>query len=149
MKLTHIIYASDAQTGLSRPDLDSILSVARQNNERLDVTGMLLYSLGSFLQVLEGDGDVLDHLVASISADPRHNRITLIIREAVKERSFGDWTMGFAGVKLSELNSIEGFNDFFHAGDSLTQLQPGRAKKILSAFADGQWHNAADRPPLK
>jgi hypothetical protein len=47
--------------------------------------------------------------------------------------------MGFAEVAPSELASIEGLSDFFQQGESLTNLQPGRAKKMLSAFAQGRW----------
>ena len=100
---------------------------------------MLLYISGSFFQVLEGDEVTLEKLFAHISLDPRHKNVTKIIQEPIAQRDFGDWTMGFSDGNPSELKMIEGLNDFFRQGNSLTTLEAGRAKKLLSAFAQGRW----------
>ena len=60
---------------------------------------MLLYHEGSFLQVLEGDGPVLDDLFATIGADRRHHRVVALLKREIDERHFGDWRMGFASLK--------------------------------------------------
>lgn len=138
-KLTHLIYCSAAIPGLSPADLKTILCTARRKNSQRSVTGMLLYTSGSFLQVLEGDEATVTELFALIASDRRHKNATVIIREPIARRAFGDWTMGFAEIDASELAHIEGLNDFFHPGDSLTKLQPGRASKLLAAFAQGRW----------
>jgi hypothetical protein len=138
-KLSHLIYASTAASGVDASDLKAILQVARSNNSRLSVTGMLLHTSDSFFQVLEGDESVLMELFGSIATDPRHGNVTRIIQEPIAERAFADWTMGFSEVDPSELEGIEGLSDFFQQGNSLTSLQPGRAKKLLAAFAQGRW----------
>lgn len=138
-KLTHLMYASAAAPGTDASDRKAILQVSRSNNSQRSVTGMLLYTSGSFFQVLEGDEATLKQLFATIVSDPRHRNVTKIIHEPIAQRAFGDWTMGFSEVDPSELASIEGLNDFFQQGASLTDLQPGRAKKLLSAFAQGRW----------
>ena len=138
-KLTHLIYASIAAPQIGASDLKDILQVARRKNSQLSVTGMLLYISRSFFQILEGDEETLMDLFTIISADPRHGNVTKIIQEPIAERDFGDWTMGFSEVDPSELEKIDGLSDFFQQGDSLTNLQPGRAKKLLSAFAKGRW----------
>ena len=138
-KLTHIIYASTAIEKFTPSDLKTILQVARRNNSQQSVTGMLLYASGSFLQILEGDEATLIGLFATISSDSRHRNLTKIIQEPIAQRAFGDWTMGFAEIESSELVSIEGFSDFFQQGNTMSNLQPGRAKKLLSAFAQGRW----------
>lgn len=137
--LTHLIYTSAAAPGFDPSDLKTILQVARSKNAERSVTGMLLYISGSFFQVLEGDDATLTELFAIIASDPRHNNVTTIIHEPIAQRVFGDWTMGFAEFSPSELGGIEGLSDFFQQGDSLANLQPGRAKKMLSAFAQGRW----------
>lgn len=83
-------------------------------------------------------------LFALIASDRRHKNATAIIREPIARRAFGDWTMAFAEIDASELAHIEGLNDFFHAGDSLTKLEPGRASKLLAAFAQGRWRARLD-----
>jgi Sensors of blue-light using FAD len=137
--LSHLIYASSASPGFDAADLTAILNSARVKNARLDVTGMLLYTSGSFFQVLEGEDSVLNELIGTIAADPRHNNVTKIIEEPISERDFADWTMGFSEIKISDLKLIDGLSDFFQRGESFTSLPAGRAKKLLAAFADGRW----------
>ena len=138
-KLTHLIYTSAASPEFHPADLKAILQIARRNNAQLSVTGLLLFTSGSFFQVLEGEEAKLLELFAHISLDPRHMSVTKIIQEPIAQRYFGDWTMGYSEVTLSELETIEGLNDFFQQGNSLANLGSGRAKKLLSAFAQGRW----------
>lgn len=138
-KLMHLIYCSSATAGLAPADLRAILETARRKNAQRSVTGILLHTSGSFLQVLEGDEATVTELFAVIASDRRHRNATKIIREPIAQRAFGDWTMGFAEMDASELAHIEGLNDFFHPGDSSSKLQPGRASKLLAAFAQGRW----------
>lgn len=138
-KLTHLIYTSAAAPGIHASELKTILQRARTKNSQQSITGMLLYTSGTFFQVLEGDESALTNLFAIICSDTRHRNVTKIIHEPIARRSFGDWTMGFAEVDASELEKIAGLSDFFQKGDCLTDLQPGRAKKLLAAFAQGRW----------
>jgi hypothetical protein len=138
-RLKHLIYTSAAVASFDPPALKAILDLARARNEKRSVTGMLLYSEGSFFQVLEGDENTLNELFAAIAADSRHKRVTKIIDEPIARREFADWSMGFVEAAHDELTSVEGLCDFFQGGNSLANLQPGRAKKLLSAFADGRW----------
>ena len=138
-KLTQLTYCSAAIPELSPADLRAILESARRRNSELSVSGMLLYISGSFFQILEGDEATVPGLFALIASDRRHKNTTVIIHEPIAQRAFSDWTMGFAEIDASELAHIEGLNDFFQSGDSLTKLQPGRANKLLTAFTQGRW----------
>lgn len=137
--LTHLIYTSRATPDFNPADLPTILTAARRKNAQQSITGMLLYTSGTFFQVLEGAEAALSELFAVISSDPRHRTVTRIIDEPIAQRAFGDWTMGYSEVAPSELEAIDGFSDFFRQGNSLADLQPGRAKKLLSAFGQGRW----------
>lgn len=139
VKLTHLIYTSAIAPTFEISQLSTVLQVARINNARRGITGMLLYISGNFFQVLEGDETALTKLFAVIALDSRHTNVTKIIHEPIARRDFGDWTMGFSSLDLSETENGEGLNDFFQQGDSLANLEPGRAKKLLSAFAQGRW----------
>ena len=138
--LSHLIYASRAAADFREHSIPVILERARSNNSQLAVTGMLLYIEGSFFQILEGTPEAVDALYQTISADPRHHRVTLIIREPVPQRSFGEWTMGFATLGRLEAGELVGQNDFFHQASCFESLTPGRAKKLLAAFRRGRWH---------
>jgi hypothetical protein len=150
--LIHCIYASAARSKYSEAALFELLKRARMNNAGLGVTGMLLYSDGSFFQVIEGDAGVVDALYTKIAADPRHEKVTQIIREPIRARQFDDWTMGYLKMTQQEIETIEGLNDFFGDATCLAQIDGGRARKLLRSFADGRWRSrlggVAERPAL-
>ena len=139
--LEHLIYASVATQHFGSTELAELLQKSRDSNEHRGLTGMLLHcdSDGSFFQVLEGEPAALDQLFQKIRLDQRHSHITLIVREPIDRRSFAEWSMGFSGVSLGALRKIRGHNDFFRKGSSFTELDAGRAKKLLVAFSEGNW----------
>jgi len=137
--LIHLIYASSATRKMEPVALTELLQQARRDNKRLGITGMLLHSDGSFFQVLEGEAATVDAMYEKLDRDKRHQQLTLIIREPIARRSFADWSMGFSSTTPEELAKIEGLNDFFEAGSCFTDLDSGRAKKLLAAFAEGRW----------
>jgi hypothetical protein len=94
----------------------------------LGITGMLLCAGRSFLQVIEGEKKNVEKLIGSIERDERHRNITVIIREPVPERSFGEWTMGYADLKEVDVETIVGINDFFMQDEPLAGIDQGRAK---------------------
>jgi len=139
--LIHCIYASAARSAFSDPELVALLKQARATNAGQGITGMLIYAEGSFFQVLEGEAEVVDSLYTKILADPRHEKITQIIREPIPARAFGDWTMGYSVMSREDIEAIEGMNDFFGTAFCLTQVDMGRARKLLSSFLAGRWRS--------
>jgi EAL domain-containing protein (putative c-di-GMP-specific phosphodiesterase class I) len=144
-RLIHLIYSSAAKTDFSPNDLLALLASSRSKNTAHNISGMLLHIEGSFLQVIEGQEADIDQLFETISADPRHGNITTIIRESIARRVFADWSMGFADVKLAEIDAADGFNAFLQDGGSVLALPPGRAQKLLTAFKDGRWRSRQPR----
>jgi hypothetical protein len=147
--LIHLIYASVATRKFATEQLTDLLRQSREPNQRASLTGMLLYSDGNFFQVLEGEPEEVDKLYKKLQQDKRHAQITLIIREPIARRSFGNWSMGFSSVSPEELTKIDGLNDFFDSGSCFAQLDAGRAKKLLAAFSEGRWHSklTGRKPP--
>lgn len=137
--LIHLIYASVATQEFGAGDLAYLLQQSREPNARTGLTGMLLFSDGSFFQVLEGEAKEVDKLYQKLHQDKRHTQLTLIIREPIAARSFGCWSMGFSHISPEELGAIDGLNDFFQEGSCFAELDAGRAKKLLAAFANGRW----------
>ena len=139
--LLQIIYRSTAKGAFDEEELTRILAASREKNAALGITGVLLYSEGTFFQVLEGEAAAVDDLMARIAGDSRHGEIVTIVREPIARRSFADWTMGYAKLTPTEVRDIVGVNDFFQAGTSLNRIEPGRAKKLLAAFHEGRWRS--------
>jgi FAD-dependent sensor of blue light len=146
-RLIHLIYTSAAVGRVDAAMLHDVLKTSRDNNALRSVSGMLLYSDGSFFQVLEGEEATLESLYGTIVADPRHAHVTRIIHEPIARRDFGNWTMGFVDATANGAESLEGFSDFFGEGTSLAALPAGRARKILDAFSKGRWRPSLQGAP--
>lgn len=137
--LIHCIYASRAIGNPGEAGVRALLEHARRKNETLGITGILLLIDDSFFQVLEGQAEAVDATYEVIARDPRHDRVTQIIREPIAQRSFAEWSMGFASVPRGDARQLVGENDFFGDAECLRRLDGGRAKKLLLAFRAGRW----------
>lgn len=138
--MIQLIYASAATVPFSDNELKQLLTIARANNESLGVSGMLVFHESSFLQVLEGEDDVVLSLYAKIEKDERHDNIKLLLRSSIEERSFGEWKMGFYDASRSMHRPDAGFVDFFQKGCGFDDSDADRAKAVLMQFRDGAWH---------
>lgn len=75
-------------------DVESIVARSRVNNPNMALTGLLLHSGGSYMQVLEGPGDAVTAMLKRIADDPRHTDFVPMLNQLVDQRSFPDWSMG-------------------------------------------------------
>ena len=139
VNLIHCIYSSRASVDIRDVETQALLTNARCNNAAHGITGMLLLIEGSFFQVLEGGADAVDRTFEVIARDPRHDRVTQIIREPIAQRGFAEWSMGFESVGRADAQRLVGENDFFGSAACLERINPGRARKLLIAFGAGRW----------
>lgn len=132
-----LVYASSAIKLLSDEALAEILRVSRTNNAQLDITGLLLYKDGNFIQVLEGPDENVRAVYQKIQRDPLHKSLMLLLEEPITERLFPDWSMGFQRVEHQTLD-LPGFSPFL-ADDSLVDLfrqNRQRVARLLLAFRE-------------
>ena len=87
--LWQLIYTSHATDAFSETELGAILAASHANNPPQGLTGILLYSDGRFIQVLEGARDAVEALYERIKADPRHEAVRRVITREVPQRGFG------------------------------------------------------------
>lgn len=111
--MIRLTYASIAIADFGPENLLALLKTCRVNNGIKNITGILLYSHGTFFQVLEGDESAVDAIFESIKKDKRHTNVTLIEKLPITERMFPYWSMGFDKLEAKELSGIEGVNNFF------------------------------------
>src|SRR5471030_38236 len=93
--LNAIVYVSSAVQPVHRDDLDALLARARVRNLAEQVTGLLLYCEGSFIQYLEGPPAALLRIYASINKDPLHHGIIELLNDPVATREFDGWSMAY------------------------------------------------------
>lgn len=94
MYLTRLMYFSENDPEV-KTDIQQILDVARETNEKFDVSGVLWFDGDIFIQVLEGQRKAVSEIYHRIAGDPRHHNIELVECVSVSERLFGNWTMGY------------------------------------------------------
>jgi hypothetical protein len=100
--LVRLMYASRAVPAVDQEELVAILKKSKANNPRAGVTGVLCFSEGIFIQVLEGGRSAVNTLYNRIAADSRHSDVLLLNYEEIEERRFAGWSMG--QVNMARLN---------------------------------------------
>ncbi len=139
MKLTQVIYVSELIDRDSAV-LASILESAVRHNQQNNITGMLLYAEGHFIQVLEGDEPAVLETYQRIWDDPRHHYITLLHADPVPKRCFGGWSMGFKHLGPQEAAAFPQYAPYFAFGVDARALvaAPGVALEMLKLFCGGE-----------
>ena len=136
--LFSLVYASSAVELFTTADLVSLLECCRRNNTAAGVTGMLLYKAGNFMQVLEGEEEVVRRLHAKIVHDPRHRGVLTLTEHAIAQRQFGEWSMGFRNLTDAGLREVSGYNEFLNVSldDAGFAERPSRARRLLATFRE-------------
>lgn len=111
-----VTYLSSAIRQWSEDELEALLRDVRAKNARVDVTGILLYSGGSFLQTLEGPEAAVDDVMAKVVDDPRHRDVLVVHRDNISDRMFAGWSMGFREISPDRAQEIPGFTQYLSTG---------------------------------
>ena len=132
----HAALASTAPYLLTKSGLRSMMKEARETNAQCGVTGLLLYSEGSFLQVLEGERDEVIKLVNRLREDPRHQDFRILLNGETAHRLFQDWLMAFRDLTDGSLSRTPGFSDFLNTPYSGAEFtgNPAPCLRLLLSF---------------
>lgn len=138
--LFDLIYVSTAVEALSTEELERILDSSVRHNTPQDVTGMLLYAGGGFMQVLEGEEAAVDETFSRIVEDPRHTAIILLHRGPIEARRFAGWSMGFRCLHTADATAHPELAPYFRHGFDARRIigQPGLALSMLTQLGAGQ-----------
>lgn len=102
--------------------LDYIIDVSAINNFEQDITGVLFYHNGQFLQLLEGDESKVRHLMSSIYQDNRHNNIKVIVDQPIASRSFAGWSLKAFNISNNKIIDASELIQFKEKYDGLCQM---------------------------
>ena len=134
--LWRIVYISSATKAELGDEGERILSSARKRNAERAITGLLVYSGGSFLQVLEGAKDTVEEIFAAIRRDHRHRSIIQLLSEEIQERDFKGWDMAWLDLPDGHPLAARVATDLHQ----LDTARPGGASAevniLLHTFAD-------------
>ncbi len=135
MTLHHIIYISKL-TGSDETLVKDIVQTALWHNPRKGITGMMLYSEGDILQVLEGAREDIDPLFERIKRDSRHSNIFVVINDALPSRHFPNWSMGYRKISPLDVHEFKNYKEIFQGapGAVSARARRGVATDVINAF---------------
>lgn len=134
-KIFKLIYLSSETESFNEHELLTILEKSIKNNKNRGITGVLLYSGGNFIQLLEGPKDEVEALFKVISADKRHNNIIRLLAEYSDTRDFPDWKMGFRKITPSMAEQkITGFSRLLEGNEIAEDEMDNLSKKVKVLF---------------
>ncbi len=97
-ELHALVYVSTATRMLMLADIDQILVEAQANNRKEEITGVLLYDAGNFMQYLEGPLENLVRVYQRIKNSSKHHGIVELLKWPIEVREFPEWSMAFRSV---------------------------------------------------
>jgi hypothetical protein len=131
-----LVYLSSAVTWFSSKELNDLHSTSRRRNAEAEVTGMLLYKDGNFMQVLEGEESAVRKVWARISADLRHRGLVVIDSGHTAQREFTQWGMGFVDLQGDTHALPAEYGEFLATSLTHTSFSqnPDHCHKLLRMF---------------
>jgi Sensors of blue-light using FAD len=142
--LYQLAYCSLAKENVSPAALHALLEQARVRNTRHNITGMLMYDGGMFIQWIEGPMPAVQALWEKLLADPRHYGVVeLMRRESWTTRLFADWAMHEA-TRTEMTAIVHAARDASHSLES-----PGPwagALDMLCLLLEGQFERSWGAP---
>ena len=129
-QLCRLYYASTATQEYLPHDIGNILKSCKTVNPSLDVTGMLFFGEGYFLQCLEGSRENINFLYRKITRDPRHKDVELLEFKEISERYFEEWSMKYVNstnviFKILKQTGLKKFNPYLldsYALNAMTEV---------------------------
>ncbi len=136
-RVHHLLYRSRAIHPFSAADLTVLQEQSQVWNEAHGITGLLCYSNGNFVQVLEGSAEQVHALFTKIQKDKRHYRVQALSDRASDQRWFADWRMAMVQPNLDDFHWLLGYLEA--KGHNLVQPQipitEPHLMTLLSAFS--------------
>jgi len=113
----YMVYMSCAVKPMNYDELSALLQQCRDNNHKRGITGMLLYQNGTFMQMLEGEKQVVSDLFDVIRKDDRHTGVHIVLTGDIAERNFEDWSMGF--FNMDKAGEFPKYSDYVNENITL------------------------------
>lgn len=147
--LCQLVYLSRiTSTGLSNAStLNDIAEVASKHNKADNITGILCYGNGYFLQCVEGSEQALTNLKNRLIMDDRHKDLTILDFSALEDRRFAGWSLRSITlerwmIKEPKLKKFMPFKPYAWSTDEWTEfldiLQGYYEKHVSTGATDSQ-----------
>lgn len=122
-------YDIDGENGI-----DSILEVANKFNKENKISGLLIYRRGVFIQLIEGEKEIVLNLYGRIASDLRHESQRILLKQEVDERLFSDWSMQYREINNIEIDRIFDCISWEEIVDKTRKREIIKSQKIKELF---------------
>lgn len=134
-----LLYTSAATKSLSDSDLMGILEKARVKNQRIGISGILIYGYREFVQLLEGEKESVINLLRTIRTDDRHTSVEVFYEGPIDNRAFSEWSMAFKILSEDDKRNLVSGYEQLDPDDSPKNLiasNPNIGKELLLMLRD-------------
>jgi hypothetical protein len=132
--LTSVLYVSAATRLLNVGELGDILESARKHNRINQITGILLYKDGNFMQLLEGPTEAVERSMIRIRDDSRHRGIIVLHKQRIETRQFPRWSMAFPDRYELTAEGLDRYRSLEPEIKPASPLGNEKAIRILTSF---------------
>ncbi|NER18311.1 BLUF domain-containing protein [Spongiivirga citrea] len=105
-----LCYFSTADSSLGTNDFEELFEYVVTKNTSQEITGVLVYGQGNFMQIMEGPKKKIISIFNRIKEDNRHHNVIKVIEKDYPDRIFGKYDYGFKVVKdLTSLKELKNY----------------------------------------
>lgn len=126
-QLVSLAYTSIVANDLDDDAVYALYKQSSANNALDGITGLLVFNGSTFVQIVQGSGRAIAHLIERLRRDERHHDFRMEEVELIDRRSFGGWDMKMIRVSRAHLEAVQSLEQAL--GPSVT---PGIRKQLLS-----------------
>lgn len=120
-RIYQLVYVSHPTKALNMAGLVGIMTKAQYKNLRLDISGLLIFHNGKFMQLLEGSESAVKDLFATIRQDPRHMDVDVLLEIKSTSRCMPSWVMAFSPDERRSSGEM-GDQDFYISPETTVQI---------------------------
>jgi hypothetical protein len=106
--MIQLTYTSLASANFGMSDIQEIMRKAEKFNGENEITGCLLLYNRRFIQILEGEKEIIENLYSKIKQDKKHSNVNLLGTNETSTRIFPKWVMAFKEINDSHLGQLTG-----------------------------------------
>jgi hypothetical protein len=137
MPCHQLIYTSHPNVDVTEGFVTEILTKAMKRNYARQISGLLVYSHGEFMQLIEGDKQDIEKLFNIIRSDIRHGDIRVLTETQSPHRCMPTWAMGFTMLnEFSEAFAAQNFYISFNDAKEFCSMMPLAVGKLFLDFME-------------
>ena len=117
-------------------DLSKLFIKSEESNRLNNISGMLIHKNSDFIQVLEGNKQVVTSLFNTIKNDNRHENIVIFYEKDIKKKYFEGFYMAFDYLSFENTTYFESLKDFNF--DKILKSEKNVVLEILKTFLEAK-----------